>query len=145
MYQFDLRPMRSWSPLFEKEIEKIFEGPSRASTYAPACDIVETEKHFLLGLDVPGLKQEEIGIEVKDNLLHISGERKAFERTESDTVVRTERRFGKFSRVFTLPQNVNQDAIEAHFENGVLNVILPKEEKAQVKKISIGTTASVRN
>ena len=97
--------------------------------------MTEEEKFFAVYLDVPGLKKEEIDIEIKDNRLFVAGERKA--SVDQEKVLRSERRYGKFSRIFTLPQDVNTDAVEARFEEGVLSVILPKVEKVLPKKVTI--------
>lgn len=143
MYNLELRPNRRhfWnsSSLFEKEMDRFFDtfAHKGEEVYAPVCEITEQEKAFAISVDVPGMKKEDIDIEVKDNHLYITGERKYESKTEKDNVVRSEKRYGKFSRVFTLPQNVNADGIVAAFENGVLEVTLPKEEKAQAKKINI--------
>lgn len=143
MYNLELRPNRRhfWnnSSLFEKEMDRFFEtfAHKGEEIYAPVCEITEQEKAFAISVDVPGMKKEDIDIEVKDNHLYITGERKYESKSEKDNVVRSEKRYGKFSRVFTLPQNVNADGIVAAFENGVLEVTLPKEEKAQSKKINI--------
>ena len=107
--------------------------------YAPVCEILDLEKHFTISLDVPGIKKEDIDIdiEIKENQLYVSGERKSETMTEQDKVVRSERTYGKFSRSFTLPANVKADAIGARFENGVLELTLPKEEKTMSRKIEI--------
>lgn len=137
-----MKPSRKsqWSPAtqWEKELERFFDVFSNNEyQYAPACEIIDGEKSYAISLDVPGLRKEDIDIEVKDNHLHISGERKAETKTDKNNVLRTERRYGKFSRVFSLPKNVNSDAIAARFDNGVLELTLPKEEKSQTKKIQI--------
>lgn len=141
MYQFELKPFRTsqWNPAseWEKEVEKIFDAFSRTNSFSPACEIRDEEKNYLISVDVPGLSKEELEIEVKENQLHVTGERKQKERSEKDSLLRSERRYGRFSRAFTLPQNVNTDAIEARFENGVLEIAIPKEEKAQARKITI--------
>lgn len=141
MYHFELKPSRrsAWNAnsQFEKEVEKYFDVFSKSDYFAPACEILDEEKFYSISLDIPGLTKDEIDIEVKDNRLHITGERKATYNTEKDNVLRTERRYGKFSRVFSIPQNVNVEAIEAKFENGVLDLTIPKEEKSQTRKISI--------
>lgn len=136
MYHFELRPNHK-QQLWNKEIEKIFDVFSRNDHFAPVCEIVDEEKFYSVSLDIPGLKEEDLNIEVKDNHLHISGERKTEDLTEKKNILRSERRYGKFERVFSLPQNVNTDQIEARFENGVLSITLPKEEKSQTKKIAI--------
>lgn len=136
MYHFELaRPNRRNT--LEKELEKFFDVFSKEDYFAPSCEILDEEKSYKISLDIPGLKQDEIDIEVKDNHLYISGERKMSENTKREAYLRSERRYGKFSRVFSLPQNVNADNIEARFENGVLDLTLPKEEKSSTKKIKI--------
>lgn len=140
MYQFELRPFRkNWNPAleWEKEVEKMFDGFKTQHAFTPACEIIDEEKSYFISLDIPGLKKEDLDIEVKDNHLYISGERKNPERSEKENLIRSERRYGKFSRVFTVPQNVNADSIMARFEDGVLEITLPKEEKTQAKKITI--------
>lgn len=138
MYSLALRPnRRTLSAVFDRDFDKFFENITQAETqFTPACEVRDIEQYFTISLDIPGIKKEEIDLEVKENELHISGERK-FAKNEKDNVVRSERRYGKFSRVFTLPQNVKADAIEARFEDGVLEIVLPKEEKAQTRKITI--------
>lgn len=141
MYNLELRPNRRhfWNnSILEKELDKIFENVTKTENFfAPACEIRDEETHFSISLDIPGIKKEEIDLEVKENELHITGERKYSAKSEKDNVLRTEKRYGKFSRVFTLPQNVKSEAIEAKFENGVLEIVLPKEERAQSRKITI--------
>lgn len=137
MYHFELKPSRK--PQWENEIEKIFNVFSRNDYFAPVCEIMDEEKSYSLSLDIPGMKEQDLDIEIKDNHLHISGERKFEERTDKNNVLRSERRYGKFERVFSLPQNVNTELIQARFENGVLDITLPKEEKSQTKKIAIGS------
>lgn len=132
MYNLEFRT-RNW----EKELGKIFEGVAAEQFFTPATEILDDEKSFHISLDIPGLTQENIDIEVVDNELRITGERKAKSSEEKDSVLRTDKRYGKFSKVFTLPQNVNADEISAHFENGVLDVALPKVEKPQPKKITV--------
>ena len=123
-------------PNWEREFEHLFNF-AREDQWSPAVDIVEEEKFFAVSMDVPGLKKEDIDLEVKENRLFVSGERKTI--VEQEKVLRSERRYGKFSRIFTLPQDVNTDAIEARFEDGVLTVVLPKVEKVRPKKINIST------
>lgn len=136
MYNLELKPLRRH--LWSTELDRMFDSLAKTDeTFAPHCEILDGEKYFTISMDVPGLKKDEISLEIKDQKLHLTGERK-FEKTEEQgQVLRSERRYGKFARVFTLPPNVNTEAIEARFENGVLEVIIPKEEKAQSRKIEI--------
>lgn len=134
MYQFELKPARR-SQVWDKEIEKIFDVFSQTEqSFVPACEIIDEEKFYSISLDVPGLRIEDIEIEVRDNRLHISGDRP---RPAQTTTLRAEKKYGKFSRIFSLPTNVSADAIEAKFEAGVLDVLIPKEEKSHSKKIQI--------
>ncbi len=145
MYHFELKPSRNHfsraASTFDKEVEKLFDvfsSPAATEYFAPPCEIVDEEKFFRISLDIPGLQKEDMVIEVKDNRLHVTGERKSPETPDrKEGIIRTERRYGKLSRVFSLPQNVNADLIEARFENGVLDLILPKEEKSHSRKIEI--------
>lgn len=140
MYNLEMRPKNSlWNAhsQWEKEIEKFFDVFSKSDYLAPACEIVEEDKFYGISLDIPGLTREDIDIEVKDDHLYITGERKDQNTEKKGNVLRTEKRYGKFSRVFSLPQNINADGIEARFENGVLDITLPKEERTQSKKIAI--------
>lgn len=143
MYNLDLRPARRhfWNSqaIMEKELDKFFDAFNKTEEFhAPVCEITDREKQYSLSLDIPGMREQDISIEVKDNQLFVTGERKFEAQSDKDQVLRTERRYGKFQRVFTLPQNVNADNIQASFEHGVLDIVLPKEEKAQTRKITIG-------
>jgi HSP20 family protein len=141
MYNLELKPRRHfWNNAFlDRELDKFFEGATKQENFfTPACEIVEEEKRYAISMDIPGMNKDDINLEVKENHLYVTGERKWETRSEKDSVLRTEKRYGKFSRVFTLPQNVNPEMIEARFENGVLDIYLPKEEKAQTRKITIG-------
>jgi HSP20 family protein len=97
----------------------------------------ETDDSYLLSLDVPGIPQENIKVEANDGRLTISGERSSFNSENGDLFRRVERSFGKFERSFQLPQNVDQDKIQARYENGVLEVMVPKAEVAKPKSIQI--------
>lgn len=108
--------------------------------FQPSCDVRETKDHYLVSFDIPGMKKEDIKIELKDNNLVISGERhREVKEQDEESIIRRERMYGKFERTFTLPSTVAADKIEAHFENGVLNIALPKAEIAKARTIQIQT------
>ncbi len=111
---------------------------SKESVWAPAVNEKEDEKAYYVEVDLPGVKKEDINVEVKDNILVISGERK-FKKEEKDKgYVRTESFFGRFERRFTLPADADAEKIEAKVEDGVLHLMIPKvEEKENTKKIEI--------
>lgn len=131
---------------FFNDFEDLFENfykndfPVTGNFKSPATDIIENEKHFLISVDLPGLKQEEINIEFDNQVLSISGERK-FEKKNEDNKVKTfEKSYGSFKRSFGVPSTVDDSKIEAKFENGVLDLILPKKTESLAKKIEIKTT-----
>jgi HSP20 family protein len=108
---------------------------------SPAMDIRESDDAYLVSIDVPGMSQEDIKIEVDNHQLRVFGERKE-ERTEGDKTARSERYFGWFERVVTLPSQVHDEKIEAVMKNGVLHIAVPKVAAAQPKKISISQEKS---
>jgi HSP20 family protein len=110
--------------------------------WMPAMDLVETEDHFVLRADLPGMSEENVNIEVEDRVLTVSGERKAEHETSKEGYHRVERAFGAFSRSLTLPEGVNAEAVEASFDRGVLEIRIPKPEQRKPRKISIGVGGS---
>lgn len=101
--------------------------------FAPACDVEETDNHFILTVDLPGIKKDDVKIDLRDHHLIVSGERKE----EAKGRLSRERFYGAFSRTFTLPQNVKLDKIEANYENGVLQIAVPKAQVSEGKHIPI--------
>ena len=117
-----------------------FLRPTYASTvnFQPSCDIKETKDHYLVSFDMPGVKKDDIKIEVQNNQLIISGERRYEAKDESDeSTIRHERSYGRFERTFELPTTINPDKIEAHYEDGVLDVALPKGQNAKARTIEV--------
>jgi HSP20 family protein len=106
--------------------------------WMPAMDLVETDDHFVLRADLPGLSESDVNIEVEDRVLTVSGEREAEHETSKEGYHRVERAFGSFSRSLTLPEGVDPEAVEASFDRGVLEVRIPKPEQRKPRKISIG-------
>lgn len=105
-------------------------------SFAPASEMSETEDQFIMSVDLPGMKKDDIKIEMVDNILTISGERK-YESTENKKVQRYEKAYGFFKRSFTLPASVDSDKIEAKYEDGVLELHLPKTQAAKPRQIEI--------
>jgi HSP20 family protein len=112
-------------------------GNAAVRRWIPAMDVVETEDHFVLRADLPGLAENDVKIEAEDNVLTIAGERKSEHEQRSEGYYRVERAFGSFSRSLTLPEGVNADAIQASFDNGVLEVRIPKPEQHKPRKVQI--------
>lgn len=105
----------------------------------PEADVVESEDAIRVMVEVPGFRPEDLAIDLEGNVLTISGEKRA-ERTEGNDRSKwhlLERRFGRFTRSFVLPRDVEQDRIEARCESGVLNVMMPKSEKARRRRVEV--------
>ena len=112
-------------------------GTQGLRRWVPAMDLVETDDHFVLKADLPGLGPDDVNIEVEDNVLTISGERKVEHETEREGFYRVERASGSFRRSLTLPEGVNLEDIAANFDNGVLEIRIPKPEERKPRKVSI--------
>ena len=131
---------------FSSEINRLFDtlfepangNANRSQRWVPAMDLVEAEDHFVLKADLPGLGEEDVAIEVQDNVLTVSGERKTEHERKEKGFYRLERSFGRFSRSLTLPEGVNSEAISANFDKGVLEVSIPKPEERKPRRIEIG-------
>jgi len=106
-------------------------------SWNPRIDLVETTDAFELAIDLPGVDKDDVNINLHDGVLSISGDRTARTLDESDTVVRLERRSGRFYRSFTLSNKIDDGKIGARQDNGVLTVRLPKLEESKPRKISI--------
>lgn len=115
-----------------------FANGSATSTWLPPVDIAETDDALLLTFDLPGLEEDEIQLELDDNVLTVSGERQRKHELKQDDYFRYERRFGSFTRSVALPAGVSDDKIEATYENGVLEVRVPKPEEHKPKRIQVG-------
>jgi HSP20 family protein len=138
-------PMRELNTL-QGEMNRLFnsffdeERNGTRRRWAPAVDLLEREDSLVLKADLPGLTKEDVRIEVRDNVLTISGERRSDVEDKQNGYYRVERAFGSFSRSLTLPDGVDADRIAASFENGVLEVTIPKPEERQPRRITIGGT-----
>ena len=119
-------------------------GNGTARRWVPAMDLVETDDHFVLRADLPGLAQDDVKIELEDNVLTISGERRAEHESKQEGYYRVERAFGSFSRSLTLPKGVDAEAVAAAFDRGVLEVRIPKPEAVKPKRIEIAVGGEPR-
>lgn len=112
-------------------------------SWIPAMDVTENENEYVLKADLPGLSEGDVNVELDDNVLRISGERKSEHEEKTDGYYRVERATGRFARSLTLPEGVSADGIQANFDNGVLEVHIqkPEEHKPQKVAISVGREA----
>ena len=139
-----------WDPIRELDslqgdmnrlFDRFFEGraPNGISRrWIPAMDLVETDDHLVLRGDLPGMTEDDVDIEIKDNVLTVSGERKTESEDKGEGYHRVERSFGSFSRSLTLPAGIDPEKVEAGFENGVLEVRIPKPAEAKPTRVEIG-------
>jgi HSP20 family protein len=105
--------------------------------WAPALDISERKDAYLVSVELPGVKLEDLEITLDDGLLTIQGERSFADDSSEQQYHRIERRYGAFRRSITLPAHVMADAVEASFEDGVLQIVVPKAEEAKPKRIQV--------
>jgi HSP20 family protein len=150
-----------WEPVAElntiqNEMNRLFNtffdqpaqnGRSGGTTrrWLPAMDIIETADCYVLRADLPGLGDGDVNVQMEDNVLTVSGERRAEREERQEGYHRLERGFGSFSRSLTLPDGVDADRIEAHFDRGVLEINIPKPEqkKPRTVQVNIGGTADL--
>ncbi len=122
---------REMSTMFDRRLSDKDESlPVATSDWAPAVDIKEEEKQFLISADIPGVEPEDIQVEMKNGVLTISGEKRAEHEEEKEGYKRIERSYGSFLRRFSLPDTADPDSIKAKSKNGALEVIVAKREKA---------------
>jgi HSP20 family protein len=140
-----------WEPVRElgtiqNEMNRLFNSffdtPTTANgttfrRWIPAMDLVETDGAFVLKADLPGLSESDVNIEVEDNVLTISGERKSEQQDRKAGYYRVERSYGSFRRSLTLPEGVEADSVKATFANGVLEVTVPKPVHQAPRKVQI--------
>jgi len=117
----------------------LLEGNGQATqSWVPTADVWETDDEIVYAFDLPGIPEEAISVELEDGALTIAAERTREQNVEDGKYFRFERRFGTFSRTIGLPQGVNEDAVSAKYEHGVLEVHVRKPEQPKPRKIQIG-------
>ncbi len=129
----------NWSPLANvyREMDSLFE-----SFFYPTLQSQQEEEHYLLSLEVPGIAKDDIKIEVADRTVTISGERRLHSSKKDCGSIYAERRYGKFQRSFSLPVGVDTNKIEASYQDGMLQLAIPKAESAKPRQIKIGNGTS---
>lgn len=145
-----------WEPTrelatFQHEMNRLFnsffdtpthQGAGQMRRWLPATDLIETEDAYVLRVDLPGLSEADVSIEVEDGVLTIAGERRATHEDRQAGAFRLERAFGSFSRSLTLPDGVDAEAIRAGFDKGVLEVRVPKPEQRRPRRVAISVAGS---
>jgi HSP20 family protein len=117
----------------------LLEGSGRATqAWVPALDVWETEAELVYAFDLPGIPEDKISVEVEDGALTVTGEREKTTEHADDRFYRFERRYGTFTRTIGLPKGVGEDAIEAKYDNGVLEIHVAKPEQQKPRRIPVG-------
>lgn len=141
MYVTRYRPLSEMREIQRKFFENyptFSKMENEIAAYTPQVNTREGEYAFHLDVDLPGVKKEDIKVDVKEGQLIITGERNFKEEVKEEDYYKVETRFGKFSRMFTLPDSIDVENITANCENGVLEVTLPKlPEVTKIKSIEI--------
>jgi len=147
-YQFP--ELSNWSPLdrlasFRDEINRLFDaGPGSRDTgfagWAPVLDLYDEKDHFLVSIELPGMKKEDINVSFHDCALTVSGERKHEREGKEGQTFRSERYFGKFQRSVSLPTGVDPSKVKATYKDGVLLIELPKSEEAKPRQIEVNVS-----
>ncbi|HEV2775640.1 MAG TPA: Hsp20/alpha crystallin family protein [Solirubrobacteraceae bacterium] len=133
---------RLFSTFFDTPTGRGANGGGAARRWIPAMDLIEAGEHFVLKADLPGMTEDDVKIELENNVLTISGERKAELEEKHEGYYRLERTSGAFARSLTLPEGVDAGAVTASFDNGVLEVRIPKPEQAMPKRVQIAVGGS---
>ena len=128
--------LNSWFGDFEDVFQTFFDSPKNKVAFQPRWDVVESGDSFQVQVELPGLSEEDVNVEFEDGVLSISGEKKV-EHAEEGKLHRRERFSGSFKRTLEFNVPVELDQIEASFTNGILEVNVPKSEKALPRKIDI--------
>jgi HSP20 family protein len=124
---------RAWSDA----LQNLDSEGAAVGAWTPSVDIFEDENNFVIKLELPEIKREDVKVTLDKNVLTISGERRLENEEKRDHYHRVERNYGQFFRSFTLSPNTNVEAISAEFKEGVLRLLVPKKEEAKPKQIQV--------
>jgi HSP20 family protein len=130
------------STLFGRTPMRLGNGEERITLaeWTPLADITEDDKEYVIKAELPELKKEDVKVTVENGVLTISGERRFEKEEKKKKYHRVERGYGSFFRTFALPQDVDPDKLKANFKQGILEVHLPKNEKARPKQIDVNVS-----
>jgi HSP20 family protein len=144
-----------WDPFVElddvsKRLNRIFgRFPARTEAerevltvadWAPTVDITETDTAYLIKGEIPGVNKEDVKVTIEDGMITMRGERKMEKEEKDKKFHRIERSYGSFMRSFRVPDDVDEAAVKAEFKDGMINVTLPKSEKAKAKSVNVSIT-----
>lgn len=134
------RELQGFQSDMNRVIDAFFQpngDPGGHRRWIPATDLAEEDDALVLKVDLPGLGEDDVNVEIDGDVLTLSGERRFEQKKEEGSFYRVERGFGHFSRSFTLPDGVDPETVEGHFDRGVLELRIPKPEAKQPKRIQL--------
>ncbi len=136
--RMNVKPISLWREFNDMEnwLSAANGQPEADSPWVPTVDVIEQQDQYVLKADLPGIDRKDIEITFEEGALTLKGERSESVESDQDGYQRIERSYGRFQRTFRMPENIDADAITAKSEQGVLEVRVPKQEKAQ-KKIEV--------
>lgn len=151
LIRYQTPELSNWSSLdrlssFRDEVNRLFDlsYPTRDSGlfsgWSPALDVYDDKDHFVVTVELPGMKKEDIGLTLHDGVLTVTGERKHEREGKEGETFRSERYFGKFQRSVTLPAAVDTAQVKASYQDGILAINLPKSEEAKPKQIEVSVS-----
>jgi HSP20 family protein len=123
--------------MFNDQFGALTRDESLTGSFVPPVDVYEDENSIQVRLEVPGVEEKDIDIQLENNVLTIRGERKFEKEEKEENFHRIERRYGSFTRSFTMPSTVNPEAVQADYDKGVLKIQLPKRAEAKPKQIKV--------
>jgi HSP20 family protein len=121
----------------QDEMGNLFGGDARRAGFTPAVDIYEDKEGFHVKAELPGLKPEEVHVNVENNMLTLRGERKLEKEDKREGYHRIERAYGSFQRSFVLPNSADAEKVQAEMKDGVLAVLIPKKATAQARRVEV--------
>lgn len=127
--------------VFQRYFDDLNRLSGETQNTALALDVHETEDAYVVSADVPGVAADDIDIKLHDNVLTISAETSYENEEERGHAILQERRYGSFSRSLRFPVNVNNDSVEADYNNGVLTITVPKAEEVKPRRITVKSTS----
>ena len=133
-------PVVKWEPYQDAaSLQRLYRmfGSAVDRSWMPAVDVIDTPEAFVLKVELAGMKPEDVHIELEDDVLTIRGERKQEEKLETEQYQSTEWHYGGFRRSISLPRSVKRDAIEATYEDGVVEVRVPKAAEVEPQRIEL--------
>ncbi len=140
------RGLTLWNPFaeierirreFDRLLEELVPREEGERVFAPVVDVYETDQELVVKAELPGVKKENVEVSIRDNALHIRGEKKEEKEERTGAYHRVERVYGRFERAVPLPTDVKVESAKAEFKDGVLEIRIPKAEGAKEKKIEI--------